>query len=125
MAGQKEEMTGGTLTIVFLSQWKWSHELNTSRCKNAQNRTPQCARKECLHVLVVCLAVQLNIILIIRRTQHTVTSLPFFTALIRLQSYRFSSLGPVFHAHSSCRQKVELLQWNVTLFLCSFRLRLG
>ena len=34
-------------------------------------------------------------------------------------SYGFSSLGLVFHAHSSCHQKVGLLQSNVTRFLCS------
>ena len=63
-----------------------------------------------LHVLIVCLTVQLNIILVVRRTQHTVAFTLFSTALIHLRSYGSSSLGPVFHAHSSCRQKVELLQ---------------
>ena len=42
-----------------------------------------------------------------------------FASLIELWSYGFSSRGPVFHTHSSCRQKVGLLQSNVTRLLCS------
>ena len=41
---------------------------------------------------------------------------PFVALIIQLRSYGSSSLGPVFHAHPSCRQRVELLQLNVTRF---------
>ena len=47
-----------------------------------------------LHVLVVCLTVQLVSILNVRRTQHTVTFSSFFAVLTQLRSYGFSSLLP-------------------------------
>ena len=52
-------------------------------------------------------------------TQHTVTFTLSFAAFIHLRSHGFSSLGLVFQAHSSCHQKVGLLQTNVTRLLCS------
>ena len=77
------------------------------------------SRLSVLHVLIVRPTVQLDVTFITCRIQHTVTFTLFSTALIQLRSDGSSSLGPVFHAHSSCRQKVELLQSNVTRFLCS------
>ena len=56
------------------------------------------------------------IVLVTCRILHTVTFTLFSTALIQLRSYGSSSLGPVFHAHSSCRRKGGLLQLNVTRF---------
>ena len=51
-----------------------------------------------LHVPIVRLTVQLDTILIVRRTQHTVTFSLFFAALIQLRSQfawtLFSSLTP-------------------------------
>ena len=43
-----------------------------------------------LHVFIVRLAIQLDTVLIVRRTQHTVTSSSFFAALTQLRSYGFS-----------------------------------
>ena len=70
-------------------------------------------------VLVVRLTVQLHVIHITFRTPRTVSHELTLTMLIINWSHGFCSHGPVFHAHSSCHQKIGLPLSNVTCFLRS------
>ena len=77
-----------------------------------------------LHVLVVCLIVQLASIVIVRRARHTVTFSSFFAGLTQWRSYGFSSFGFVFHAHYSAVKKLGCCSRTWLAFLALFHSRL-